>query len=141
MRITVPMYEKGRSFIMASGLVKAYGGHRFVYLHLLCQGFENIGKAILLARDYDKYGPELRGRFRHNLEALLSELNVIHGGDFLSKNASTELRELNKFYKQHQLRYGDPVDFSTDVTTLQSDQMHTELVGHLDVLNQKFSAK
>jgi len=140
MRITVPMYEKGRSFVMASGLVKAYGGHQFVYLHLLCQGFENIGKAILLARDYEKYGPELRDCFRHNLEALLNELNVIHDADFLSKNASAELRTLNKFYKQHQLRYGDPVDFSIDVSSLQADQMHTELVNHLDALNQQFGA-
>ena len=55
MHITVPMYEKGRSFLMASGLVKAYEGYKFVYLHLLCQGFECIGKAILLAHNYGKY--------------------------------------------------------------------------------------
>lgn len=139
MRITVPMYEKGRSFVMAGGLVKAYEGHRFVYLHLLCQGFENIGKALLLAQDYEKYGPMLIPVYGHNLESLLAEVNVVYGSDFLSENASAEVQALNKFYKQHQLRYGDPIDFSSDFSGMQANQMHSELVGHLDALNQKFA--
>jgi hypothetical protein len=138
LRITVPMYEKGRSFILAGGLVKAYEGHQFVYLHLLCQGFENIGKAILLAADYEKYGSLLKPEFGHNLEKLLEELKVLYGRDFLTERACTEIQGINKFYKQHQLRYGDNIDFSGICSNLQVNHLHSELVAHLESLNQKF---
>jgi hypothetical protein len=138
--ITVPMYEKGRSFIMAGSLVKAYEGHRFVYLHLLCQGFENIGKALLLARDYEKFGPLLKSKYGHNLESLLADVNQVFGRNFLSSMASAEILALNQFYKQHQLRYGDLIDFSDNSSCLLADQLHSELVGHLDELNQNFAS-
>lgn len=137
LRITVPMYEKGRSFIMAGGFIKAYEGHKFVYLHLLCQGFENIGKAMLLANDYDKYGPLLK-QYGHNLESILDEVKLIYGIDFLSKEASNELKIINKFYQQHQLRYGDSMDFSEIYLKLEANQLHKELADHLISLNQKF---
>lgn len=139
MRITIPMYEKGRGFILAGGLLKAYEGHRLVYLHLLCQGFENIGKAVLLATDYEKYGPLLQSKYGHNMETLLSELIVVCGSEFLSKKASLEVKALNEFYKTHQLRYGGQIDRTHDFSRLVADHFHGEIVGHLDALNQKFS--
>ena len=140
MQITVPMYEKGRSFVMAAGLVKAYEGHKFVYLHLLCQGFENIGKALLLAHNYEKYGPLLRPpNLGHKLDCVLVEVNAALGHSFLSQDAAAELLRLNKFYKQQQLRYGDPIDFREVVSSLDADHLHAELVGHLTALNTKFA--
>lgn len=124
---------------MAGGLVKAYEGHRFVFLHLLCQGLENIGKAMLLARDHDKYGPMLRPVYGHNLVSLLAELKVAYGRDIFSPEATVEIVSLNVFYKQHQLRYGDTVDFTSDFSALNADCLHSELVGLLGELNDEFA--
>ena len=96
---------------MAGGLIKAHAGHHFVYLHLLCQGFECIGKALLLAHDYDRYQPVLRSDYGHDLALLLSEVEQSMGSAFLSAPASSELIGLNSFYKRHMLRYGDLLDF------------------------------
>lgn len=138
-RITISMYEKGRSVIMAGGLVKAYEGHRFVYLHLLCQGFENIGKSMLLANDYQKYSPQLQRVYHHNLNVLLTELQVIYGQNVLSQAAALELSALNKFYKQQHLRYGDEQDFSISVSKLSAENLHSELVALVGTWNQRFS--
>jgi hypothetical protein len=138
MRITTPMYEKGRSFVMAAGLVKAYEGHKFVYLHLLCQGFENIGKALLLATDYEKYGPMLKDVYRHDLLKLLRELQTVYGENFLSEDALTEVRSLSYFYEKHQLRYGDKLDFNTSHFGLQADSLHGGLVKLLTTFNPQF---
>jgi len=107
MNITIPMYEKGRSFILAGGLLKAYDGHKFVYLHLICQGVENIFKSVLLSKNYEKYKPKIADKpFGHDLENLSNEvfrtLNITNINlDFLK-----EIKELNVFYKKHDLRYG-----------------------------------
>lgn len=138
MNITIPMYVKGRSFLMAGGLVKAYEGHNFVYLHLLCQGFENIGKSLLLAKDYEKYGDELIGKFHHDLEKLLNELLAIYGPDMFSKKAIVEVEHLNKFYKKQQLRYGHINDFKVGEFELNADEFHKELVELLTEWNVFF---
>lgn len=139
MHITVPMFEKGRSFVMAGGLVKAYEGHHFVYLHLLCQGLECIGKALLLAHDYDKYKPILRNDYGHDLAVLLAEVDRNAGSGFFSEAALKELNGLNSFYKRHMLRYGDLIDFEKQSTGLNAENLHRELVASLTELNQKFS--
>lgn len=141
MRITVPMYEKGRSFLMASGLVKAYEGHQFVYLHLLCQAFENISKAMLLAEDYEKHGPLLKEHYGHNLRRLLTEVNLARPCDFLSSRAAEELDELNAFYRKHQLRYGSAIDEADKQSSLSANQFHKELVEHLEGLNVQFTRR
>lgn len=139
MQITVPMYEKGRSFVMAAGLVKAYEGHRFVYLYLLCQGLECIGKALLLDCGYEKYEPVLRDCYGHDLKVLMAEVNQNSGRRFFSEAASKELRVLNTFYKKHMLRYGDPFDFKKQSLSLNAEHLHRELVDSLLELNQRFS--
>lgn len=139
MRITVPMFEKGRSFVMAGGLVKAYEGHHFVYLHLLCQGLECIGKSLLLAHDYNKYQLVLRNDYGHDLEVLIAEVDQNAGCIFFSEAAARELSGLNGFYKRHMLRYGDLLDFDKQSACLNAEHLHHELVDCLTELNQKFS--
>lgn len=139
MRITVPMYEKGRSFLLAAGLLKAYEGHRFVYLHLLCQAFENIGKAILLRSDHGRYGPTLRQDFGHDLNRLFAEVRAAYDNNFLSDEAASDVAKLSHFYKQHQLRYGDPLDFVSHHSAISADCLHAELVALLSRLNREFS--
>lgn len=139
MRITVPMFEKGRSFIMAGGLVKAYEGHRFVYLHLICEGLECIGKSLLLAHDYEKYKPMLINPFGHDLELLVAEVDRNADSILLSPQSIAELKLLNIFYKKHILRYGDDADFRTESAQLVADRLHSKLVGCLANLNQKFA--
>ena len=139
LRITVPMFEKGRSFVMAGGLVKAYEGHRFVYLHLMCQGLECIGKSLLLAHDYKRYEPKLRKPYGHDLELLVAEVDRNAGAAFLSRQATRELKSLNVFYKNHILRYGNAADFKIESSRVVADHLHSDLVGCLTALNQKFS--
>ncbi|HBI3715819.1 TPA: hypothetical protein K4M41_004638 [Vibrio parahaemolyticus] len=92
MQITVPMYVKGRSFIMAGGLVNAYGGDRFVYFHLLCQGIECIAKAVLLNQDYELYEPKLKDKFGHDLTKLYCEVDF--GEDTKSLKVGQLYREV-----------------------------------------------
>ena len=113
MQITVPMFNKNRNFLMAGGLVKAYEGHRFVYLHPLSQGLECIAKAILLDQDYERYEPTLRKEFGHDLEKLLNEVKDV-SSTILSDEAMIELRKLNSYYKRHMLRYGSSADFEEE---------------------------
>lgn len=133
------MFEKGRSFVMAGGLVKAYDGHRFVYLHLLCQGAECIGKALLLAHDYEKYEPRLGPGFGHDLEALVAEVQASLGRTLFSEKGMNELKILNSYYKKHILRYGNAMDFRKEAATVQADTLHLELVNNLTWQNQEFS--
>lgn len=123
---------------MASGLVKAYGGHDFVYLHLLCQGFENIGKAIILAQDYEAYGPQLKS-IGHDIESLLAEVEKSTGKIILSNSARQELLKLNRFYKNHQLRYGDAFDYSINIESLSGEEFRGDLIKNLDVWNEQFA--
>lgn len=139
-RITVPMFEKGRCFVMAGGLVKAYEGHRFVYLHLLCQGLECIGKALLLAHNYEKYERSLQKDFGHDLEVLVAEIDRNSGSTLLSPEASEELNVLNSFYKRHLLRYGDGVDFQKESGQIRAAHLHRKLVDSLTELNRRFSS-
>ena len=138
MHITVPMFQKGRSFVLAGGLVKAYEGHRFVYLHLLCQGVECIGKALLLEHDYRQYEPKLRHDFGHDLEVLINEVNKNSGEALFTTSAMTELKQLNTYYGRHSLRYGAAIDFDDEARLVLADNLHRELVESLTELDAKF---
>ncbi|CAK1711523.1 HEPN domain-containing protein [Vibrio crassostreae] len=140
MKITIPMYVKGRSFIMAGGLVNAYGGDRFVYLHLLCQGIECITKAVLLNKSYKTYEPKLRNKFGHNLEKLYSEVEGNNKSLTLSKDAAFELKQLNSYYKNHMLRYGSEADFKEEAARLKVEHLHSEVLMWLKELNDVFTS-
>ncbi|MCS0449555.1 hypothetical protein [Vibrio diabolicus] len=140
MQITVPMYVKGRSFIMAGGLVNAYGGDRFVYFHLLCQGIECIAKAVLLNQDYELYEPKLKDKFGHDLTKLYCEVEKTNSVFTLSKGAVLELESLNRYYKRHMLRYGSEVDFGEDTQSLKVGQLYSEVLACLTALNELFTS-
>ncbi|TVO69722.1 hypothetical protein [Sedimenticola selenatireducens] len=140
MHITFPMFEKGRSFVMAGGLVKAYEGHKFVYLHLVCQGIECIGKALLLSRNYEKFEQKLKGDYGHDLELLINEINEGSTEALFSKEAMKELKILNSYYKQHMLRYGAASDFKVEAQYITADCLHRELIECLAELNTKFAS-
>jgi thymidine kinase len=123
---------------MAAGLVKAYEGHWFVYLHLLCQGLECIWKALLLAHDYEKYEPILRTDFGHDLEVLVTEVDRNFSFQFFSNESLKELKPLNSYYKRHILRYGNAEDFRKDLLQLAADHLHGDLVDRLTEFNEHF---
>lgn len=136
----VDMYERGRSFILACGLVKAHEGHSFVYLYLLCQGFENIGKALLLAKNYEFYWNKLnKSPFGHNLVTTMTEVLNQYGENFLTKEAQVELREVNIYYNNHILRYGGFTEKFKDAQLVQADRLHISIVEKLVHLNNIFS--
>lgn len=58
--IALSMCEKGKSFIGAALLLRKRGGYEYVFLHLLCQGIEVLGKGYLLLENHDQYKPQLR---------------------------------------------------------------------------------
>ncbi len=141
MQITIPMYEKGRAFLMACGLLKAYEGNNFVCLHLLGQAFENIGKAILLYHNYDKYISiiEKKSEIGHNLEKVIEHVNIVIFSNFISEAALSELSKLNKFYMNHEFRYGHEIDFNTDINSTHAEQLRGELINHLAEYNAIFT--
>lgn len=134
-KITMPMFKKGRAFLMASGLLLAHGGNQQVYLHLLGQAYENIGKALILNKDYQKYRPILRKCIGHDLDLLTEAMCNVGETNFLSKEAFGDILKLNKYYKKHHLRYGHEDDFSMSYEDFFAQDLHKNLVDHLDVLN------
>jgi hypothetical protein len=106
------MYDNGVAFVGAAVLV-AQHGHRYVVLHLICQGFELLGKSLLLFRDYDKYQPLLR-KIGHDLEKLDHRLVGAFGLGSPSKTFASELAQLNVLYKSHRLRYGSSLNILVD---------------------------
>lgn len=127
-QIAVSMLDKGRSFVMAAGLVKAYEGEHFVYLHLLCQGVECMGKALLLNQDFALYEPRLKTDFGHDLEELVSVLEGLYSEPLFSTLAMKELRKLNRYYTRHILRYGSAEDFRAEAQTVSADRLHAEVI-------------
>lgn len=131
MNITVPMFEKGRAFVAAAALLKAYEGHDLVSAHLFCQGFECIGKAILLKKDYEQYSDKLRKEFGHNLLKLFREVNGLYGNELFSAEAKSDLISLNQYYQSHDLRYGSTIDSGSVDTLISFNSLHHELISIL----------
>lgn len=115
------MYTRGRTFIGAAMLVRQKTGYEYVVLHLLCQGIELILKALLLYRDYDKYRPILKSRFRHNLVRAAECVNLEFGRKPLKPKLLLELKELNDLYNRNLLRYGNAFDLFFDPAKIASD--------------------
>lgn len=120
---------------MASGLLLAYGGNHQVYLHLLGQAYENIGKALILNKDYQVYRPILRKCIGHDLEILTKAICDAGESTFLSKEALNDIKTLNKYYKKHHLRYGNENDFSMSYVNFSAQNLYKNLIDHLDVMN------
>ncbi|MDX2053663.1 MAG: hypothetical protein SFV15_14780 [Polyangiaceae bacterium] len=107
------MYDKGIGFVGAAMVVGKHG-HRYVVLHLLCQGLELLGKSFLLFRDYNKYDRLLRKHIGHDLEKLVHTLGTEFGLGRPSKAFANEMKQLNALYKNHRLRYGSVSDMMID---------------------------
>ncbi|MEZ8313744.1 hypothetical protein AB4369_20790 [Vibrio sp. 10N.261.49.A5] len=132
MNTTVSMFEKGRAFVAAAALLKAYEGHMFVSAHLFCQGFECIGKAILLQNDYKHYSDLLRKKFGHDLVKLLDEIQRLYGNDLFCAKSVSEVNSLNELYKAHELRYGSSIDFKGADVQISFDSLHHDLISILN---------
>jgi hypothetical protein len=111
--VALSMFDKGVSFVGAAVLL-APVGHRYVVRHLVCQGLELVGKALLLFRNYDKYKAKLRSPFGHNLETLADTLVTEFSLNPRSTAFAGELKQLNQLYKNHLLRYGSIYDALVD---------------------------
>ncbi|PST87340.1 hypothetical protein C9I86_13200 [Photobacterium sp. NCIMB 13483] len=132
----MPMFEKGRSFVAAAGLLKAYDGHKLVSAHLLCQGFECIGKYLLLKKDYEQYNDKLRKEFGHDLIKLLKEINELYGSELFNSESKNEVDLLNDYYIKHDLRYGSPIDFKSVDTSISFHNIHSDLISILNNSNE-----
>jgi len=67
------LYVRGRHFIAAAILLHQHDGDENVVVHLLCQGLELLLKGLLLARNFDKYQPRLKGQYGHRLTRLVCD--------------------------------------------------------------------
>jgi hypothetical protein len=115
--VALSMRDKGIAFVGAAALLGSRG-HRYVFLHLLCQGVEILCKAFLLLCDYDKHQPSLRKPIGHDLEKLLGALITEFGLRAPTKAFSDELTQLNALYKHHRLRYGSGYDILVDPASI-----------------------
>jgi hypothetical protein len=130
MKHTKSMFEKGVGFLAAAGLIKSHGINEFIFRHLLCQSFENIGKSILLFNNYEYYINKIpRKRFYgHDLVKLLNTLNDIYPEYTINKSAQDELFILNKFYMDNDLRYYSTIESNEPILKIKSQFLHQELI-------------
>lgn len=115
--IALSMYDKGVAFVAAAALL-GERGHGYVVRHLLCQGFELLGKAFLLFRDYGKYRPLLQKPIGHDLERLSDALAKEFDLPVSPRAFVDELKQINGLYKNHLLRYGSAFDVLIDPSSI-----------------------
>lgn len=119
--IAFSMYVRGKQFIGAAILVrKQQGVYNYVVLHLICMGLEVTIKGLLLLRDFNKFKPKLK-KYGHDLNRLAKDGIAEFGLKPLNSALATELRQLNKFYSSHMMRYGGLHDIFIDPNSLPSD--------------------
>jgi hypothetical protein len=125
--VAASMYAKGTSFIGAAILVRGQSASEhsdYVVLHLLCQGLEVLMKGLLLHKDYDRYRARLGAHdLGHNILDVTEEALREYGLNPMRDNLKTELRELDKLYRDHWLRYGSTLDILVDPRTIQRDRV------------------
>ncbi len=108
------MYSKGKIFLGAAVLLQQKVGYEYVVIHLMCQGMENVLKALLLFKYYDKYRGQLKRPLGHDLEKLVATLLSEFGAKPMSHAFAGELKALNSLYSDHLLRYGSFCDIFVD---------------------------
>lgn len=136
---TIELFNKGRAFLASAGLLNAYDLDRAVYLHLLCQAFENIGKALLLKKDYDFYFNRIpkKNFLGHNLIYLFDELQKVTNIKF-TDTFEEEVRYLNTFYLDNDLRYySTKTTLTLDELKLERLAIHKELVNLIHFMDAK----
>ena len=114
--------SKGRSFLAAAVLLERQGGHRFVVLHLLCQGTEIILKSLLLFLDHKKYRKPCK-KYRHDLNQVISASIEAFRLHPLRPALAKEVNTLNNIYMRHLLRYESVHDLLVSPASIESDRM------------------
>ena len=118
--ITKAMYLRGKQFFLAAYLLYEKIGKEYAFLHLLCQGLEITLKSALLYKDYDKNKIQLSKPLGHNLDKILKLYLLEYGIKRIDKRISSEIIELNSFYKTHRMRYASTVDILIDPKTIKT---------------------
>ena len=131
------MFYKGKHFLAAAALLLQKGGCGDVVLHLLCQGLEIIQKGLLLARDYDKFKPELK-KLGHNLVRGSDALHAAYALRPLKKETQAELQALSDYDRQHLLRYGTIHDVFVGTRHLQFEAVMRKAVALTSLGNKVF---
>lgn len=134
--IAASMYAKGTAFIGAAALLHRNGGYQYVVLHLLCQGIEVAMKGLLLAKDYDKYNPMLKG-IGHNLSKAVDTAIAAGGFSPLKPAVRTELENLSQFYKKHLLRYGSIMDILVDPHSISSERVVRKMLAVVRLVRRR----
>jgi hypothetical protein len=132
------LYQKGRHFMGAAISLRQHKGDEYVVLHLLCQGIEIVLKAILLLRDFDKYHPLLKN-YRHDLMRLSSDALAEFKLHPLRRTVSKELKELNRMYSQHFLRYGLLLLISIDPNSVSSRLVQRRALAVLRLVDRELT--
>jgi hypothetical protein len=99
-------FYKGCNFIAAAILLRQKKGDEYVVLHLICQGTEIILKALLIAKDFDRYQPQLRKKYGHGLMPLARDALAEFKLPPLKAHLGEEFEKLDHWYKTHLFRYG-----------------------------------
>ena len=120
--IAEQLYVRGRHFIAAAILLHQHDGDENVVVHLLCQVFELVLKGLLLARDFDKYQPRLKGQYGHRLARLVCDTLAEFNLRPLQLRHTAELQDLEQWYATNMFRYGlmqpflaNPNPFSSEI--------------------------
>jgi hypothetical protein len=120
--IALAMYRRGKHFIAAGVLLEREGGDQYAVLHLLCQGIEIALKGILLILDFERFEPKLR-EYGHDIAKVAQDVNRVFRVKSLSPSLTSELNALNKFYRQHLLRYAGMQDIFIDPASFKRGQV------------------
>jgi hypothetical protein len=102
-------------------LLSQRGGDDYVVQHLLCQGIEIVLKSLLLFKDFDQYIKKIKYKIGHDLERLIKEVSIEYNSRCFKGAVVSEIKELNRLYKAHLLRYGGNIDILIDPKTIKSE--------------------
>ncbi len=105
------LFETGKVFYEAALYLKRAGRPSIVYLHLICQAFENISKYIICEGKghiycYPNPKEKPSGKFGHCLYDLLTEVKTCSGNP-VTFALEEEVKKLSDPYKKRVFAYGD----------------------------------
>ena len=111
------MFHRGIQFTAASIFLRQNKGFHDVVLHLLAQGIEIMQKGLLLANNYDVFHPQLR-ELGHDLVKAGDALHIAYNLKPLKPEIKSQLKELDKYYSRHLLRYAGAHDILSPPTKI-----------------------
>lgn len=138
-KISIAMYEKGKSFIASFLLLRKNNGHPLVCIHLLCQGVEIIMKSFLLMHNYDIYKNYIKRNIGHNVRKSVDEVINVYNLKAIDSELANELDILTNYFKQHLLRYGSFVDILIDPSTISYDKTLKKITAFVLLADKKLA--